>query len=71
MKTVGPCPKCMSGILVDSGTDSAGSDVSCLQCGYVQLSPEDRARLDAGALADRIPDDRQRRRRPSHGKIRL
>ncbi len=72
MSYAGPCPKCFTGTLIDAGDDRDGSDIACLQCGYAALTTVERLRLKIGAEEDSITyDGKQRRRRPSHGKIAL
>lgn len=60
------CPRCRGAMILER--DWYGSYGSCLSCGYVyeQVSspPIDIEQEQAGA-------PRQRRRQPSHGKLRL
>ena len=60
------CPRCRGSMLTER--DMYGSYSSCLCCGYVH-------EWISGPAID-LPDDpdatpRQRRRQPSHGKLRL
>ena len=61
------CPKCKGSIIVER--DWHGTYGSCIMCGYVHevlTSPP----IDLAAEEAALPQ-RQRRRQPSHGKLRL
>ena len=61
------CPRCKGSMLVESDAHSVYS--SCLACGYVYessiISVFELEREQA------VEEGRQRRRQPSHGKLRL
>jgi DNA-directed RNA polymerase subunit M/transcription elongation factor TFIIS len=60
------CPRCRGSMILEE--DWYGSYSSCLSCGYV---------YEFGAIAEDLQNEegsephRQRRRQPSHGKLRL
>ena len=60
------CPRCRGSMILEQ--DWYGSYSSCLSCGYV---------YESGAIAEDLQSEegpephRQRRRQPSHGKLRL
>jgi len=60
------CPRCRGSMILEE--DWYGSYSSCLSCGYV---------YEFGAIAEDLQSEegsgphRQRRRQPSHGKLRL
>ena len=61
------CPKCRGTMIVER--DWHGTYGSCIMCGYVHevlTSPP----IDLAAEEAALPQ-RQRRRQPSHGKLRL
>ncbi len=61
----GKCPRCRGSMLSES--DLYGSYSSCISCGYVHEWVSSPA-ID---LPDESAAPRQRRRQPSHGKLRL
>ncbi len=61
------CPKCSGSIIVER--DWHGTYGSCIMCGYVH-EVLTRPPIDLAAEEAALPQ-RQRRRQPSHGKLRL
>jgi hypothetical protein len=61
------CPRCCGSMIHEE--DWYGSYSSCLSCGYVH----EVGAMDAEELQAEMGSDphRQRRRQPSHGKLRL
>lgn len=69
MQTAAPpraCPRCEGSMLFEE--DWYGAYSTCLSCGYVH----EVGAMAAGELeAEMNGETRQRRRQPSHGKLRL
>ena len=61
------CPRCKGAMIVEG--DWYGSYSTCLACGYVQEAVSSPA-IDV-MLEEEQAGGRQRRRQPSHGKLRL
>ena len=61
------CPRCNGLIIVED--DAYGQFGTCIACGYVHESqrPDPQELLEE----DRLAAGKQRRRQPSHGKLRL
>ena len=61
------CPRCQGSMIVER--DWYGSYSTCICCGYVREAVSSPA-IDV-MLEDEEGHSRQRRRQPSHGKLRL
>ena len=61
------CPRCAGAMLAES--DAHGQFGTCIACGYVQESKV----ISVFELEEEqaVVEGRQRRRQPSHGKLRL
>jgi len=61
------CPRCQGLMLIEA--DAYGQFGTCITCGYVH----DTQRPDPKELLEeeRLASGKQRRRQPSHGKLRL
>ncbi len=61
------CPRC-TGLMLQEN-DSNGKFSTCFACGYVH----EQGRVDPAEILEeeRLADGKQRRRQPSHGKLRL